>query len=56
MDGLGTSQTGYRRFGPIAIEASESALDNPAPGQDDKPLCRVAAFDDLGEQMALAPS
>jgi hypothetical protein len=30
-----------------AVEPGEGALDDPALGQDDKPLCRLAALDDL---------
>ena len=34
------------------IEPSESALDNPAPGQDDKAARGVRAFDDLDGPLA----
>ena len=42
-------EAGFKVFGKasVSIEPSEGALDNPAPGQDDKPLYRVATLDDL---------
>lgn len=35
-----------------AVEPGDGAFDNPAPGQDDEPLCRIAALDDLEADLA----
>jgi hypothetical protein len=31
----------------VAIEPSQCAFDDPATGQDDKPLCGIGSFDDF---------
>ena len=42
-------EAGFKVFGEtsIAVEPSESALDNPAPRQDDKAADGIGTFDDL---------
>jgi hypothetical protein len=35
-----------------AVEPGDGAFDNPAPGQDDEPLCRIGALDDRDADLA----
>ena len=47
-------EAGFKVFGKpsVALEPSESALDNPAPRQDDKAADGIGTFDDLDGPLA----
>ena len=51
---VGTLEAGFKVLGQpsVAIEPSESALDNPAPRQDDKAADGIGTLDDLDDPLA----